>query len=57
MRKKYVQARASVNDLVQDQDALLNSELATIDTQLQILNVLFDYLAIFTETPCSFNRI
>jgi outer membrane protein TolC len=57
MRRKYEQARASVNDLVQDQDALLSSQLTTIETQLQILNVLFDYLAIYTETPCSFNRI
>lgn len=57
MKRKYEQARASVNDLIQDQDALLNSELMTIDTQLQILNVIFDYLAIYTETPCEFNRI
>jgi outer membrane protein TolC len=56
VKRKYQQARASVNDLIQDQDALLNSELMTIDTQLQILNVLFDYLAIYTETPCEFNR-
>ena len=57
MKKKYEQARVSVNDLVNDQDALLNSELTTIDTQLQILNTLFDYLVVYTETPCSFNRI
>lgn len=57
MKKKYQQARASVNDLVQDQDALLTSELSSIDTKLQILNVIFDYLAIYTETPCDFNRI
>jgi outer membrane protein TolC len=57
VRKKYEQARVSVNDLVNDQDALLNSELTTIDTQLQILNTLFDYLVVFTETPCPFNRI
>lgn len=57
MQKKYQQARASVNDLIQDQDALLNSELSSIETKLQILNVLFDYLAIYTETPCEFNRI
>ena len=57
MRKKYEQARASVNDLIQDQDALLNSELTTINTRLQILNVLFDYLVIYTDTPCEFNRI
>lgn len=57
MRKKYEQARVSVDELVNDQDALLNSELITIDTQLQILNTIFDYLVIYTETPCAFNRI
>lgn len=55
MKKKYEQARVSVNDLVQDQDALLNSELITIDTQLAVVNTIFDYLVIFTETPCTFN--
>ena len=57
MKKKYRQARITVDQLVQDQDSLLNSELSTIDTQLQILNTLFDYLVIYTEIPCSFNRI
>lgn len=57
MKRKYEQARASVDQLVLDQDALLNSELTTIETQLQILNTLFDYLVIYTDTPCSFNRI
>ncbi len=57
MRKKYQQARASVNDLVQDQDALLSSELITIETKLAVVNVILDYLAVYTETPCDFNRI
>lgn len=57
MRKKYEQARVSVNDLVLDQDSLLNTELTTIDTQLQILNTIFDYLVVYTDTPCSFNRM
>ncbi|MFA7613718.1 MAG: TolC family protein [Candidatus Caldatribacteriota bacterium] len=57
MQKKYEQARVSVNDLIMDQDALLQSELATIDIQLQILNSIFDYLVIFPDTPCAFNRI
>lgn len=57
MKKKYQQARVTVDQLVFDQDALLNSELTTIDTQLQILNTIFDYLMIYTETPCAFNRI
>jgi outer membrane protein TolC len=57
MRRKYEQARISVNDLVQDQDAYLSSELTTIDVRLQIINTLFDYLVVFPETPCAFNRI
>jgi outer membrane protein TolC len=57
MRKKYEQARASINEIINDQDALLNSELSTIQTRLQLINLLFDYLMIYTETPCPFNRI
>lgn len=57
MERKYQQARVSINDLIQDQDALLRSSLVTVESQLQVLNVLFDYLAIYTETPCNFNRI
>jgi outer membrane protein TolC len=57
MERKYQQARVSVNDLIQDQDALLRSSLVTVESQLQVLNVLFDYLIVFTETPCPFNRI
>lgn len=56
MHRKYQQARVSVSELVLDQDALLSSQLTTIDIQLQVLNVLFDYLTVFTETPCAFNR-
>lgn len=57
MKRKYQQARVSVNELILDQDALLNSELSIIQTQLQVINIIFDYFAIFTETPCAFNRI
>jgi hypothetical protein len=45
MRKKYEQARVSLNDIINDQDALLNSELSTIQTRLQLINLLFDYFA------------
>jgi outer membrane protein TolC len=57
MRKKYNQARVSVNALIQDQDALMSSDLSIIDTQLQIVNTILDYLIVFQETPCAFNRI
>lgn len=56
VRKKYAQARISVSDLILDQNALYLSEITTVDAKLQVLNVLLDYLMIFTETPCPFNR-
>lgn len=57
VRKKYLQARASVDDLISDQDSLLSSELTTVETRLKILNTIFDYLTVFNDTPCEFNRI
>lgn len=56
IRRKYRQARVSINDVILDQDAFLSSELTTIDTRLAILNTIFDYLTVFTETPCELNR-
>lgn len=56
MNKKYSQARIPVYQLVQDQDALLSSDLSIVDTQLAILNTLLDYFVVFTETPCNFNK-
>jgi hypothetical protein len=55
-RQKFDQARISVEDLLNNQDALLSSELGVVGAQLQILNGLFDYLVVFTETPCTFNQ-
>jgi hypothetical protein len=55
--KKFREARVSVNDLIQDQDALLGSSLNVISTQLEIVNTLFDYLVVFSETNCAFNKI
>jgi hypothetical protein len=56
MKKKYNQARIPVHQLVQDQDALLSSDLSIVDTQLAILNTLLDYFVVFSETPCNFNK-
>ena len=57
MQKKFSQARVSVNDLIQDQDALLSSDLLVVDTQLSVLNTVLDYFSVFNQTPCEFNRI
>jgi hypothetical protein len=54
-QRKFAQARVSVVNLINDQDALLSSELDVISSQLNVMNLLLDYLAIFTDTPCDFN--
>jgi len=56
-KTKYNQARIDVYNLINDQDAYLQSQLAEIDTKLAVVTTLLDYLAVFTELPCEFNRI
>ncbi|MFT6632910.1 MAG: outer membrane protein TolC [Bacteriovoracaceae bacterium] len=57
MKKKYNQARIPEYALIQDQDSLLQSDLAVVDTQLRVVNTILDYLTVFNTFPCSFNRI
>ncbi len=56
-KKKYRQARISVTNYINDQDAYHSSNLDEIQTQLVIINTVIDYLSVFTETPCALNRI
>jgi len=56
-QKKYNQARLTVQELVFEQDAFLQANLDEIQTNLATLNTVLDYLSVFTETPCAFNRI
>ncbi|MBN21235.1 MAG: hypothetical protein CL678_08095 [Bdellovibrionaceae bacterium] len=56
LRKKYNQARIDVSTLVNDQSAQLSADLSVIESQTHVLNALFEYLSIFTQTPCEFNR-
>jgi len=57
MQRKFNQARIPVSALILDQDALFSSDLSIVDTKLAVLNTLLDYIVVFTETPCSFNKI
>jgi len=57
MEKKFNQARIPAFQLVQDQDALLDSDIAIVDTQLAMLNTLLDYFVVFSDTPCNFNKL
>ena len=55
--QKYKQARIDVSTLILDQDAYLQSNISELDTKLSVINTLLDYFSVFTETPCSINRI
>ncbi len=56
-KKKYNQARLTVEQLVQEQDAYLQSNLDEIRTKLTVINTIFDYLSVYTNTPCGMNTI
>ena len=56
MKKKFEQARATVSDLIQDEDAYMNAQLSSINAQLEIVNIVLDYLTIYNDTPCDFNK-
>lgn len=56
MKKKYSQARIPEYALIQDEDSLLQSDIAVVDTQLQVVNTILDYFAVYNTFPCSFNR-
>ena len=53
---KYKQARLSLMDLIREQDALQDSQLREVDTNLQVLTTLLDHFKIFTDTPCKINK-
>lgn len=56
-QKKYNQARLTVEQLVQEQDMYLQSNIDEIRTKLAVINTIFDYLSVYTETPCPLNKI
>ncbi len=56
-RRKYKQARISVQELISEQDSHLQSRLSEIDTNLTIINTLMDYFSIYTEMPCKLNKV
>ncbi len=54
-KRKYRQARVSLNTFIIEQDNLFNSELQLIDTKRQILHLLLDYFKLFSNHPCEIN--
>jgi outer membrane protein TolC len=55
-KRKYNQARITIQQLVLEQDAFLQSNLDEISTKLAVIGLLMDYFTVFTETPCDLNR-
>lgn len=55
--EKYNQARVSVDQVVGDQNAWVTSLMEQIDTQLIVIQSIYDYLSVFTETPCEINKL
>lgn len=56
LKKKYAQARIAEYVLIQDEGALLQSDVTVVETQLQIVNTVLDYFSVFGTYPCAFNR-
>lgn len=54
-KRKYNQARITAQQLVQEQDAFLQSNLDEISTKLAVISLLMDYFNVFTDTPCELN--
>lgn len=57
VEKKYAQARLDVYQLIGEQERSLSNDLAMIDTQLQIVKAVLEYLSLFSEFPCKFNQL
>jgi outer membrane protein TolC len=56
-KRKFKQARVSLNTFILEQDNLFSSELQLIDTKRQVLHLLLDYFKIFTNHPCEINQM
>jgi outer membrane protein TolC len=56
-RRKFKQARISLQELISEEESHLQSRLNEIDTNLTIINTLMDYFSIYSDLPCDFNRI
>lgn len=55
MGKKYNQGRASISDLISDEDDLLQAEISLISTNAEMIGLALDYISVFGEIDCDFN--
>ncbi|MEZ4703977.1 MAG: TolC family protein [Bdellovibrionota bacterium] len=57
VKKKYNQGRISIGDYISDQDRLLQSELALRSSQNIVIQTLLQYLSVYGQTDCDFNKV
>ena len=56
-KRKYRQARISINEMIVEQDQLFSSQLNEIATKLQVIHALYEYFKVFNTHPCPLNEI
>ena len=56
-RKKYRQARLTSFQLLEEEDRYIANAISLINTQIQLVNVMYDYFGTFTKTPCALNEV
>lgn len=54
--RKYNQARITVQQLVQEQEAFFQSNLSEIETNLKVMEMLLNYFNVFTNIDCQLNK-
>lgn len=54
-RKKYVQGRVSLNELIQDEDSLIEASIQVISVEQNIISTTLQYLSAFDKIDCVFN--
>ena len=56
-KRKYRQARVSINEMIIEQDQLFSSQLNEIATKLQVIHALYEYFKVYNSHPCPMNEI
>lgn len=56
-KRKYKQARLTIEQLIGEENNLLQSDLNIIQTKLNVVLTLLDYFSVFNKTKCNFNKI
>ncbi len=55
-RKKYIQGRLSLNDLIQDENSLIEANMQIIALESNIISLTLQYLNVFDKINCDFNN-